>query len=219
MNNAIGSKRNTSPRVAKKRQRARQEILQTAQELLKDGGVETLTLASVAGQLGMTKQALYHYFPSKEAMLRELVTALLDEEIDALILVIDAPDFVDQPFRKLMRAFYDHYIVRLDAFRTIYGRTQVYSVNQTAIDQDTLRDEINPRTRRLFDRLEERIAGGSASEQESRHARQLAFTAWTSVLGLMTMFSIADATNDPLVHTHRDLLDMLSNVFDQARSD
>lgn len=32
------------------------------------------------------------------------------------------------------------------------------------------------------------------------------------------MLSIADVTNDPLVHTDRDLLDMLSNVLDQARS-
>jgi AcrR family transcriptional regulator len=216
MSKPIAKKRTPSRRVMQKRERARRDILQVAQDVLHEGGVESVTLASVAGQLGMTKQALYHYFPSKEAMLRGLVTTLLDDEIDALILVIDAPDFVDRPFRKFIQAFYDHYIDRLDAFRTIYCQTQVYTANQTAIDRDTLREEINPSTRRLFDRLEERIAGSDTDDEARHRARRLAFTAWTSVLGLLTMLSIADATNDPLVHSNRDLLDTLSNVFDQT---
>jgi AcrR family transcriptional regulator len=183
---------------------------------LQDGGVEAITLASVAGQLGMTKQALYHYFPSKEAMLKGLVTARLDDEIDTLILVVEAPDFINQPFRKFFQAFYDHYIERLDAFRIVYCQTQVYTTNQAALDQDTLREEINPRTRHLFDCLEERIAGADSNDEKRRRVRRLAFTAWTSVLGLLTMLSIADASNDPLVHLDRDLLQTLSDAFDGA---
>ena len=47
-----------SPRVQRKRDQARREILDVARELLKEGGVEAVTLASVAGALDMTKQAL-----------------------------------------------------------------------------------------------------------------------------------------------------------------
>jgi hypothetical protein len=68
----------------------------------------------------------------------------------------------------------------------------------------------------LFDVLEERIASKSASESQREQMRQLAFTAWLSALGLMTMLGVADAVKDPLIHSDEDLLDTLSNTFDGA---
>ena len=76
--------RQRSVRVERKHEQARQEILATAQTLLLQGGADAVTLASVAGDLGMTKQALYHYFPSKVALARSLVAALVDNEIEFL---------------------------------------------------------------------------------------------------------------------------------------
>ena len=210
------AKRQRSARVEQKREQARREILQVAQDLLRDGGVEAVTLASVAGQLGMTKQALYHYFPSKEAMVRSMVTTLVDDEIETLIHVIENSERAEDVLGDLIRAFYDHYIHRLDAFRTVYCQAQLYSAAESGIDEDTLRQEINPRTRDLFDLLEERISGSSANDAERRRMRQLAFTAWTSALGLMTMLGVADATSDPLVHSDQQLLDTLSGVFNGA---
>jgi len=204
-----------SARVEQKRERARQEILQVAQSILQEQGVEAVTLASVAGQLGMTKQALYHYFPSKEALLRGMVSTLLDDEIETLMTVVEAPDFGEHSLGRLIRAFYEHYIGRLDAFRTVYCQSQLYTAARPAIDEDTLREEIHPRTNHLFDRLEERIAGIAASDDERRRVRRLAFTAWTSALGLLTMLSIADANQDPLVHSDEELLETLSGVFDR----
>lgn len=216
MSSKVTGKRQRSARVEHKREQVRREILEVSQELLRKGGIEAVTLASVAGKLSMTKQALYHYFPSKEALLRSLVTTLLDHEIESLIAVIEAPDFGEQSLGKLIQGFYDHYINRLDAFRTIYCQSQLYSAAGGAIDKDTLHEEIHPRTRHLFDRLEESIAGTSASAAQRRRTRQLAFTAWTSALGLITMLGVAEAANDPLVHTDQELLDTLSRVFDSA---
>lgn len=214
----IRSKRQRSTRVARKRQQARREILETAQQLLSEGGVEAVTLASVAGELGMTKQALYHYFPSKEALIRGLVTTLLDEEIESLIAAVEAVSASEKILGALIRAFYTHYIDRLDAFRTVYCQIQLYSPGGSAIDDVTLREEINPRTQQLFDILEERLSPASASKAVRRRMRQLAFTAWTSALGLVTMLGVADATDDPLVHSDRNLLNTLAGVFDQAAS-
>ena len=44
-----------------------------AQQALARGGVAGLTLDAVARELGVTKQALYHYFDSKDALLFEVV--------------------------------------------------------------------------------------------------------------------------------------------------
>ena len=57
-----------STRVRQKRARMREEILDAARELLLAEGPDAVTLGSVSGALGMTKPALYHYFPSKEAL-------------------------------------------------------------------------------------------------------------------------------------------------------
>lgn len=205
-----------SPRVARKREQARRDILDAAQHVLGSGGTEAVTLASVADQLGMTKQALYHYFPSKEALLRSLVTTLLDEEIEALTAAMDEPDFDKDPLGNLIRAFYAHYSSRLDAFRTIYCQSQLCAVADSGLDEATLRDKVHPRTRSLFDKLEDHMAGPNANPARRRQVRRLAYTAWCAALGLMTILGVADATDDQLIHTDQELLDTLAGVFGNA---
>jgi AcrR family transcriptional regulator len=210
------NKQQPSARVRHKRKQARQEILQVAQTLLREGGVEAVTLASVAGELSMTKQAIYHYFASKEDLVRGLVTVLLNDEVEALSAVVEASDSIEDTLGTLIRAFYDHYINNLDAFRIVYCQSQLYAAPNLRIDEETLRDEINPRTRHLFDVLEGRMTRDNVSSKERLRTRHLAFVAWSSALGLLTMLGIADANNDPLIHSDEALLGALSNVFDSA---
>jgi AcrR family transcriptional regulator len=205
-----------SPRVANKQAMARSEILQVAERILQNGEVEDVTLAAVASELGMTKQALYHYFPSKEALMRGLVTSLLDDEIRHLVDAIEDSDSNVNTLGTLIDAFYQHYSGRMNAFRTIYCQSQLFRGGAIGLDKDTIRDEINPRTRLLFDVLEERISSSTASESERAQMRELAFAAWLSALGLMTMLSIAEATDDPLIHDNDEMLVTLSGVFNGA---
>lgn len=214
-----GNERRPSRRVQQKREQARREILRAAERQLQAGGIESVTLASVAGALGMTKQALYHYFPSKEALLRSLVTLLIEEEVETLIEAVETAGSGSRTLGRLIRAFYDHYVDRLDAFRTVYCRSQLYSgAGRLGMDEETIRDEINPRTRHLFDSLEERLARGSMSKAKRERLRRLAFTAWTSALGLLTILSVTRSLEDPLIHTDEDLVDTLAKVFDRAAS-
>jgi len=208
--------RKYSPRVRRKRRQARQEILETAERILQEQGIDAVTLASVAGELGMTRQALYHYFASKDALVRSLVVALLDEEIEVLVAAVAPGEEPATVLGTLIRAFHDHYRGRLDAFRLIYGQLQLNLESTTKMDPATIREEINPRTRRLFDVLEARLAGAGADDARRRRVRQLAFTAWTAALGLMTILSVTEATGDPLVHSSQDLLETLTQVFDRA---
>jgi AcrR family transcriptional regulator len=205
-----------SVRVAQKRQQVRREILEYAQAIVSESGPEAVTLASVAGRLGMTKQSLYHYFASKEALIQGLVATLLDAEIEALLKAINSRKSDRKILGVLIQSFYAHYVDNLDAFRIVYCQSQLYSSSSAALDELTLREEIHPRTRLLFDVLEERIAGKGATRAKRQRARQLAFTAWTSVLGLVTMLGVADATDDPVVHSDNALLKTLTDVFDAA---
>ena len=85
-----------------------------------------------------------------------------------------------------------------------------------ALDQQTLHDEINPRTQRLFDVLEQRLAGRTRSAAKRERLRRLAYTAWTSALGLVTMLGIADALDDPLIHSDEDTIEDLCRTFRDA---
>lgn len=216
MRKRASTRKKRSPRVKEKYERARTEILEVARAILSEGGVEAVTLAAVATELRMTKQALYHYFPSKEALVREMVTSLLDEEISRLIAAVENTDSASEALGTMIRTFYDHYIGNLDALRLIYCQSQLFRTTEQVLDGDTVRSEINPRTRHLFDVLEERIAGKNATDAERKEMRRLAFTAWLAALGLMTMLGIADAAVDPLIHNDEELLDTLSGVFNAA---
>lgn len=205
-----------SPRIRQKREQVRQEILQAAQGILIERGIDSLTLASVAGELHMTRQALYHYFSSKEALVRTLIAALLDDEVNVLIDAVEQADALDKILGILVRAFYRHYIDQLNVFRIVYCQLQLGLGPSLAMDKAAVEREINPRTQHLFDILEARLSGRSIGKKKRKQMRQLAFAAWSSALGLLTMLSIADAVRDPLVHSDEDLLTTLSNVFDNA---
>jgi len=208
--------RTQSPRIRHKRRQARQDILDTARHVLREQGLDAVTLTGVANELGMTKQALYHYFASKDALLSNLLTALFDAEIDALVAAVQAEPDDGKVLSTLIRAFYAHHIEDLDAFRLLYCESQLVSAPEHGFGPDVIRDKINPRTRNLFDVLESRLVRPGMPAKKRRLLRRLAFTAWTSALGLLTMLSVADNAGDPLVHSDAALLDTLADVFDGA---
>ena len=207
-------KKKQSVRITRKREQARREILELAQSIMNESGPEAITLTSVAAGLGMTKQSLYHYFSSKEALIRALVATLLDQEIDALLAAVARQKNDDKVLGTVIAAFHSHYAENLEAFRTVYCQTQMFASNGSSLDNATLRDEIHPRTGKMFDELERRISGRGAAMSTRKQARQLVFIAWTSALGLITMLGVADANNDPVAHSEKALLSTLSRVFD-----
>lgn len=208
--------RTPSPRIRQKRRQARQDILDTARRVLAEQGLDAVTLTGVANELGMTKQALYHYFPSKDALLNTLLTALFDAEIDALVAAVQAEPDADRILSTLIRAFYAHHVADLDAFRLLYCESQRVSAPEHGFGPEVIRDRINPRTRDLFDILESRLVQRRVSKSRRLQLRRLAFTAWTSALGLLTILSVTDNTGDPLIHSDTSLLETLGEVFDSA---
>jgi AcrR family transcriptional regulator len=206
----------SSPRVRIKRERMREEVLAAAEALLLTEGPDAVTLASVSSRLGMTKPAIYHYFPSKEVLTRSLVASLIDEEISELEAGLKKAGPGVNPIGPMIRAFHAHYRPKLHAFRFVYGQLQLYLKPELGFDAEMVRSEITPRTRHLFDLLELSLAGVNQGKMERRRMRRLAFTAWMSVLGLLTMIAIADGMDDPLLYPDEELLDTIVSVFERA---
>ena len=72
----------------------RAEICRAAARIFRDQGFDATAMSDIARALRMTKAGLYHYFPSKEAMLFEIMTfglERMDEEVIAPALVVRDP--------------------------------------------------------------------------------------------------------------------------------
>lgn len=202
--------------IDKKRERTREEILRAAREILYVQGVGAVNLTSVSRELGLTKQALYHYYSSKEDLIKSLITSLLDEEISSVLKVITKSKSSNNSLGMMIQAFYDHYINNLDAFRTVYCLSQLYSSEELGFGDIAVRKNINKLTRKLFDTLEERLSTEGMTKVQRKKKRQLAYTAWLSALGLITMLGVTKSTNDPLIHSDKALLKIMCDVFNNA---
>lgn len=76
---------------ADKRQEA---ILRAAMTLVNEGGPDTVSMAQLAKETGLSRPAIYQYFASREHVLGELVInemADLSNEIDRLVALVDDP--------------------------------------------------------------------------------------------------------------------------------
>lgn len=75
----------TSSKIRPKRKTARQPsadrytaILESASELFARKGIRATTVREIAEQVGLLSGSLYHHFPSKEAIVDEIITRYLD---------------------------------------------------------------------------------------------------------------------------------------------
>lgn len=206
---------NAPTRLDRKRERARLDILDTAESLLVDRGVEGVTLAAIGELLGQTKQAIYHYFPSKSAVVQQLALKLIDDEARYVRAALDAaPDA--PPLGILIQAVYDRYRPRMDLFRFVYGETQLKKHAAELLAERAVKNEVNVLTRELFQIVEDRLCTPGDSATARNRQRRLAFSAWIAALGLLTILSITEVNDDPLLHADADLVRTLQDTFNAA---
>ncbi|MEU5400157.1 TetR/AcrR family transcriptional regulator [Streptomyces sp. NPDC005963] len=74
----------------RRRAAATQEILDAAERHIVENGPAALSLRAIARDLGMTVQALYHYFPSWADLVTALITKAYDDMADAVQAALDA---------------------------------------------------------------------------------------------------------------------------------
>ncbi|CAM5514402.1 TetR/AcrR family transcriptional regulator [Streptomyces narbonensis] len=99
------------------------EIKDTALRLMASGGPDAITLRAIAREMGMTANAIYGYFPTRD----DLVTTLIDDVYSALADAVDAAWAnapADDPAARILawsRAFRAWALANPEGFRLIYG--------------------------------------------------------------------------------------------------
>ncbi|UQT54079.1 TetR/AcrR family transcriptional regulator [Streptomyces durmitorensis] len=107
----------------RRRAAATQEILDAAERHITEHGPAALSLRAIARSLQMTVQALYHYFPSRDALVTAVVTKAYDDLTDAVQAAVDsAADDSDLPGLVVAAEGYRRWaIAHPEHFQLLYG--------------------------------------------------------------------------------------------------
>lgn len=180
-----------------------QKILNAAQEILDEGGFGAVSFDSIAKSLGISKQAVLYWFPSKQDLLAALLVSWLKAEANCAIKAIEGAQTEPEAIAAFVKTIAQFHAGNLNRFRMMYLAPQtVKSVAPEPIDKDVL-DRIHQITRSMYSALTERLEGAPDD------ARKRAAAIHSAVLGIVLMVGLADGINDPLKHTSDDLIDAL----------
>ncbi len=193
---------------------SRQEIIDVTRSVLARSGALKLTLELVAAELGMSKQALYHYFPSKDALLFDVVLDDLIASAEAVNRACAAAPDGASALEALIRAYTAYFLPRLDAFRLMTMQVGA------ALDwkhSPAMLERLRPINDLLYGETEKKLAADHrAPRRDKQEPRRLAFTAHLAAMGFLTMRAVVDRMNDPLLHSDDDLVDELCRTYRAA---
>jgi AcrR family transcriptional regulator len=196
---------------------SRQEILEATRAVLVRVGVPRLTLELVARELGVTKQALYHYFSSKDALLFELVHEELAASAAAVRAACEAAPDGASAIEALIRAYVAYFAPRLDAFRLVMVHVQQAAPG--ALPPEVIA-RIRPLNDVLYGEAEVKLVadrrGARGRRRDPSAPRRLVFSAHLAAIGLLTMKSLVERFEDPLRFTDDELVDELCRAFRAA---
>lgn len=197
-----------------RRNRSREEILDAARRVLLRDGIGSTTLDAVAREVGVSKTALYYYFPSKDALFFELVFGNLQTQAQAVHDAVEKTTTGADALGAIVRASVHTFSQRLDDFRLACLHGQV--AGQAAVHFDP---QQFARIRPLNDLWFAGAAKRLSDERSKRPARAqveprlMAFLAWLASVGLLTVKGMVESQADPLIYTDEQLIDGFARVF------
>jgi AcrR family transcriptional regulator len=109
-------------RRAERHEATRAEILEAAQQLIREHGVAGLSLRDLGQQVGMRAQSLYSYFESKDA----IYDALFQQSAADFLARTDAVEPADDPratVRRIARMFFDFCVEDPARYQLLIQRT------------------------------------------------------------------------------------------------
>ncbi len=204
-------------RRERRRERSREEILDAARHVLFQNSVPGTTLEAVAKQAGMSKAGLYYYYPSKDALLFELVFGAFEVQARAVSAAVEKTNDGGKALRAIIRATVQAFASSLDDFRLAFLFGQVAAPGAVHWDEQQFA-RIRPLNELCFAGAAKRLA----EERDERPGRAqveprlMAFLAYLAAIGLLTMKGMVQSLEDPLVYSDEQLVEGLARIFEAA---
>jgi AcrR family transcriptional regulator len=186
----------------------REAILETAARLISETGEASMTFQTLGETLGVTKQAIIYWFPSKSDLTRELILPALEREADAVIAALKRAKTGRKAIELFMRALIAFHLEDLGRFRLIYVSAQFDTQVWQVAGLPQLADSIHAATGRMYGALETVLAQ-AADIASPASARATAVATHMAAVGTLSMLSLADAIHDPMAHTPDTLIDAM----------
>ena len=98
---------------------ARGKILDEAAELFAREGFDGTSLGSVAEAVGVTKAAIYHYFPNKKEIYEAIIVRTLKGLLEAVNIAVDGDDEAPEALCRFMTAHADYFEAHYHGFVTM----------------------------------------------------------------------------------------------------
>lgn len=228
------------PRTARRERRrdqSREEIIEAARRVLLRSGLAATTLDAVAREVGMSKTALYYYYPSKDALLFELVFGTMEAQARAVHDAVDQAGDGAEALRAIIGETVKAFAPRMDDFRLAFLHGQVAGPGAVHVDEQQLA-RVRPlnelwfagAAKKLADERRKRPGSGAGRAPAPGRAsapapapgrarvepRLLAFLAYLSAIGMLTMKGMVESVDDPLVYSDDQLVEGLARVFAAA---
>ena len=204
-------------RKERRRDRSREEILAAARKVLLRSGVGAMTLEAVAAEAGMSKTGLYYYFPSKDALVFELVHATIERQSRAVHDAVEEAKDSGDALGAIIGETVRYFAPRLDDFRLAFLFGQVEGAGALKWSEEQF-----ARLRPLNDLV---FAGATARLRNERkqhktrggvEPRLAAFLAYLAAIGLLTMKGMVERVDDPLLYSDEELIEGFARVFAAA---
>lgn len=202
-------------RQQRKRDRSRDDILAAARAVLMRDGIAAVTLEAVAREAGMSKTGLYYYFSSKEALVFEMVFAALRLHAERVQTAVEATDTGPAALGAVIRHTVEAYSGQMDDFRLAFLLGQVSSSTHMQMSPEQLQ-RIRPLNHMLLAGATRLLAEGKSIG--TVEPRLLAFLAFLSAIGLLTMKGLVESQGDPLLYSDDQMIEALSSIFARAAS-
>ncbi len=200
----------SASRIEKRREHVKTDFIAAAYHVIAKHGLEGFTLGLMADEVGLRKQALYHYFPSKEAVLFEVALAELTRSASAVAEAVALTDNGADAIEALLRTYFHAFAGKIRLFQLSHTALPFFDFKRQMVDN---LDRIRPLNDLLLAGAAQRIEADAQGALDPGQARRLAFVAYTSVVGLLTMKALVESADDPLVHQDTDMIDALVGVY------
>lgn len=182
-------------------------IVEHARRLVTEHGTGALTFQALAAVLGVSKQAIIYWYPSKWELVRDASLPPLRAEADAVVAAVAPARTGSDAIARGVGALVAHHLADLRTFRMLYLAPQ-FDERASLADPEEILAPVHEITSSMYAALEAKLtADPTFCGGES--PRRLAVAAHAAGIGLLTMLALADAVGDPLVHRTEALVDAL----------
>lgn len=146
---------------ARRKEQSKEEIRKAAWELFSQFGVDNVSMAEVSRKAGVSQATIYNNFGSKETLVHEFFTSVIDSLVDSAQMVL-APN---KPFWEKMASFFQFISDLMTQGRFSEDDVIVFSANNALLNDPEIRKIRASAQEKMTSLLLELVQEGKEQEQ------------------------------------------------------